>query len=115
MTSLASGWDAWREKSLDLVKRPPGGVQTPISPGLGMVGPPGNTSSYAPTGPQNRRSGRPAAFGPQGAEGSKYHDLRPNPPPNYINDVDMEVNWYSPFQPIWPYGPPYITGPREWD
>ena len=113
MTSLASGWEAWKERQADIVKRPHGGTQSPISPGFGMVGPPGNTPSWAPTGPKDRQSGRPAMFGPGPTE-SKYSDGR-TLPPNYISDVNMEANWYSPFQPIWPYGPPYLTTPREWD
>lgn len=52
---------------------------------------------------------------PQGAAESKYRDARPDQPPPWIDDVDMEENWYSPFQPIWPFGPPKNVVPREWD
>jgi hypothetical protein len=27
----------------------------------------------------------------------------------------MEANWFSPFQPVWPFGPPNVSRPREWD
>lgn len=36
-------------------------------------------------------------------------------PPNYIDDVDIGRNWFSPMQPVWPFGPPYVTWPRAWD
>lgn len=36
-------------------------------------------------------------------------------PPNTIASVNEELNWYSPFQPIAPFGPPYVLNPREWD
>lgn len=48
--------------------------------------------------------------------GSKYApENQPAPPPNTITDVDLSRNWFSPFQPITPFGPPYVTYPREWD
>lgn len=119
-----------------------------ISPGVGMMGPPGNTASRAPAGPANRPSGNagwgykppPARqpydkpefstepwfgnvpgqqFGvPSGgyeAWPDKYNYERPNQPPPWIDDVDMRSIWYSPFQPVWPFGPPYYNVPREWD
>jgi hypothetical protein len=46
---------------------------------------------------------------------SKYRTVRPDQPPPYIRDVDIDYNWFSPFQPVWPFGPPYVTYPREWD
>lgn len=36
-------------------------------------------------------------------------------PAPYIDDVDIDLNWFSPFQPVWPFGPPYVNYPREWD
>jgi HK97 family phage portal protein len=36
-------------------------------------------------------------------------------PPNTISSVDEDQNWFSPFQPILPFGPPYVTNPRDWD
>ncbi len=46
---------------------------------------------------------------------SQYRNERPVQPPPYIRDVDIDYNWFSPFQPVWPFGPPYVTYPREWD
>lgn len=133
----------------DVTKGPRGGNLAHINPGLGMMGPPGNTASRAPTGPRRRPSGnagvgfggdhRPPAqrqpydkpdfstepwfgtqqFGvPAGAPPSlpsKYGSERPAQPPPWIDDVDMASIWYSPFEPIWPFGPPYYTRPREWN
>ena len=98
------------------------------SPGFGLMGGHLNTSSRAPTGPANRPSGNnavglkqlPQQFGvPSGVDfnqgPSKYQGARPNQPPPWINDVDMASIWYSPMEPVWPFGPPYYTVPREWD
>ena len=99
----------------------------PYSPGFGLMGNPG-TSSRAPTGPANRPSGNTAVglrsnveqFGvPSGinpsTEPSKYFNARPDQPTPWITDVDMSNVWYSPMQPVWPFGPPVNTTPREWD
>jgi hypothetical protein len=87
-----------------------------------------NTASRAPYGPPNRPSGNnavglkqfPQQFGvPSGINGrqgqSKYDYMRPNQPPPWIDDVDMANIWYSPMEPVWPFGPPYYNNPREWD
>ena len=94
-----------QEQGSTLVKAPAsGGVRAPISPGFGNMGyqQPGNI----PGG----NIGLPA---PQGH--SQYNNDRPNQPPPYIEDVDMSSNWWSPMQPVWPFGPPGIARPREWD
>ena len=46
---------------------------------------------------------------------SQYSGERPSQPPNEIADVDVGANWFSPMQPVAPYGPPSVTRPREWD
>lgn len=97
------------------------------SPGFGMMGHL-NTSSRAPYGPNARPSGNnaiglkqwPQQFGvPSGVDGggrpSKYSDRRPDQPPPWIDDVDMSSIWYSPMEPVWPFGPPYYNTPREWN
>lgn len=99
----------WYARQQALAKIAPGGFASP----LGMMGPPGNTPSRAPTGPRGRPSGYPGDTGTPSE--SKYTFERPSQPAPYISDVDMAANWWSPFQPIWPYGPPWITRPREWD
>ncbi|GEM_PF-3498491 len=48
------------------------------------------------------------------ASTSQYSAPRPQPP-NTISDVDTGANWWSPLQPLTPFGPPGITYPREWD
>ncbi len=46
---------------------------------------------------------------------SQYRNVRPDQPPNFIDDVDIDYNWFTPFQPVWPFGPPYVGYTREWD
>lgn len=104
----------------------------------------GLTSSQAPAGPNGRRSGLRAMGGGSmptkgmtnaskteawfGQPGygiapnedrtmlpSKYLQERSTQPPPWINDVDMGNVWYSPMQPVWPFGPPYVNQPREWN
>lgn len=109
-----SFWE-WEQEKKRLGKAPAtGGRQSPVAPGYGMTGPPGNTSSFAPTaGPSNFRDGMqgsPSLFGSE----SKYSQPISQPQP-WIDDVDMESTWWSPFQPVYPYGPPYINQPREWN
>jgi hypothetical protein len=108
-----------------------GGIQSSISnysPGFGLMGHL-NTNSRAPTGPNGRRSGNQAVglksyteqqFGvPSGVDfqqgPSQYRNARPNQPPPWIDDVDMASVWYSPMEPVWPFGPPDYTVPREWN
>lgn len=98
------------------------------NPGFGMMGASLNTASRAPAGPPNRPSGNaavglkqwPQQFGvPSGINGtfgqSKYDQRRPEQPLPWIDDVNMASIWYSPMEPVWPFGPPYYTVPREWD
>lgn len=141
-------FEEYRQEALYKAPRG-GGRQSPLgaySPGFGLMGNSGNTSSRAPTGPNSRPSGNPAVgwkpppsrqpydrpsdetwFGdrqqqygvPSGraaASGqSQYAYARPNQPTPWIDDVDMSSIWYSPMEPVWPFGPPYYTTPREWD
>ena len=124
--------DEWRfEKA-----RGEGANVAHISPGFGLMGGHLNTSSRAPYGPPNRPSGNnavglksfpnknlpqsPQQFGvPSGVDfnqgQSKYDVLRPNQPPPWIDDVDLASIWYSPMEPVWPFGPPYYNVPREWN
>jgi hypothetical protein len=46
---------------------------------------------------------------------SRYADMRPDQPPPWIDDVDMANLWYSPMEPVWPFGPPYTNVPVEWN
>lgn len=98
------------------------------SPGFGLMGGSLNTNSRAPTGPSNRPSGNnavglkqfPQQFGvPSGVDyrqsQSQYANARPNQPPPWIDDVDMSSIWYSPMEPVWPFGPPFYNMPREWN
>lgn len=88
----------------DLEKAPRGGIATPIT--QSPWGHPGASSRVPPnSGLPSVATNRPSMY--TGGEGL-------NPPP-YIDDVDMAGNWYSPFQPVWPFGPPYINRAREWD
>lgn len=111
----------WKQERDRLAKAPTaGGIRAPLNPGVGMFGPPGNTPSYAPTGPRDRRSGLQGSPSPNSplpgpSDQSKYTYERPSQPDPWIDDVDMGSSWFSPFQPIWPYGPPWQTRPREFD
>jgi HK97 family phage portal protein len=73
------------------------------------------------SGPVNANFGQPGRVGAPGSipvateSRSQYANLRPIQPPNEINDVDINLNWFSPFQPITPFGPPYVDSPREFD
>jgi hypothetical protein len=49
----------------------------------------------------------------EGVSQSKY-EVEQVQPPNLISDVGTN-NWWSPFQPIAPFGPPTTTFLREWD
>jgi len=120
----------WRQEALLKAPRS-GGIQTPVAqygPGFGNFGHLGNTNSRAPAGPRNRPSGNPGVgfnnasqqFGvPSGVNynqgPSQYSLARPNQPPPWIDDVDMGNTWYSPFEPVWPFGPPNYTTPRDWN
>ena len=130
----------WSQEQDRLSKAPSGdGRQSPVSPGfspgVGMMGRYGgmSTSSFAPTGPANRNSGNrgwggkefpnnvtPQQFGVSSGVGynngpSKYSLDPPPQPPPWIDDVDMASIWYSPMEPVWPFGPPYYNQPREWN
>lgn len=103
------------------------GISSGFSPGFGLMGSM-NTTSRAPTGPRNRNSDNrgaglkqfPEQFGVPGgvnpARGpSKYDTQRPDQPLPWIEDVNMGSMWYSPMEPVWPFGPPAYTTPREWN
>lgn len=42
------------------------------------------------------------------------YETTDHPVPNIILDVGNQ-NWFSPFQPVQPFGPPYVNYPRDWD
>jgi len=110
-------FEEFRQNPMDLIKsimRPPptGGMNAQV----GMMGHL-STSSYAPTGPNSRPSNRQGTLMGALSEPprSKYYTPeRPMPTP-WIDDVDLSNTWYSPMQPVWPYGPPTITRPKEWN
>ncbi len=122
-----ASFDEWQQEAR-LAKMRGANIGAHYSPGFGLMGGSLNTSSRAPYGPPNRPSGNnavglkqePQQFGvPSGVQNpnvpSKYSFLRPNQPPPWIDDVDMASIWYSPMEPVWPFGPPYYNTPREWD
>jgi hypothetical protein len=106
------------------IRPPPGHQSEPLerSPTLGpgaVVQPIPAAQRFAgrgPLGPQDRPGSRAnAAVRPDGMPPSKYQQNQPAQPPNQIADVDLDANWFSPFQPVAPFGPPGVTYPREWD
>src|SRR5579885_2199511 len=112
-------FDEWYRQQKYLQKAPArGGVSAPvnagiINPGYGMAGPPGNTASFA--NPYNINPYNPPGMPSPANTQSKYFYERGEQPQPWVDDIDMASNWWSPFEPIWPYGPPTITRPREWD
>lgn len=124
-------FEEWGQENR-LMKAPrSGGAQSSLahySPGFGLMGQSLNTNSRAPTGPNRRQDGNPGVglkqnpqqFGvPSGVTyqqgSSQYTGQRRDQPTPWINDVDMANVWYSPFQPVWPFGPPSYTVPRDWN
>lgn len=108
------------------------GQRTPISPGAGLMGPmspdrqqqkpPFAGDAYRHPGytPGSRSYGGSIGLPAPGNVGgperdSKYRQERLEEPVPWVDDIDMNTNWFSPFQPVWPFGPPNITRPREWD
>jgi hypothetical protein len=88
-----------------------GASQTQLHPGV--------SAGNAPTGNQNAvRPPRNPIGTPGTAYGggpSIYNELAGRQPKNTIDEVDLDGNWYSPFQPIEPFGPPYVNYPRAFD
>jgi hypothetical protein len=100
------------EWQTDLLKSPTRGMNLGgYSPGFGLMG--GNTNSRAQTGPNSRPSGNPGVGFKESP--SKYNMIRPDQPLPWIDDVNMANVWYSPMEPVWPFGPPFVTTPREWN
>ena len=90
-----------RRESWSMSKGPrlsPGASSSPINPG------------FATTGVGVRH---PGAEQTGGSRNSTYQTRSPAGQPTVIEDVDLS-NFYSPFQPIVPFGYPG-TPPREWD
>lgn len=86
----------------------------PISPGLGMSGHLSNPGRRIGNSYTDRQAylGNPGRNGPRR---SQYLADSRSQPPAWIDDVDMETTWYSPMEPVWPYGPPWANRPREWN
>jgi Phage portal protein/Phage Mu protein F like protein/High potential iron-sulfur protein len=114
----------------------PGASRSPINPNAGMVARPqgpfaqhgGNVSRQTllarPTTGSRADAAIPARQGPAsnqntlnvGAESATiYEQMAPPQPPNAISDVTIDRNWFSPFQPVTPFGPPWQTYPRAYD
>lgn len=89
------------------VRVSPGATLSPVNPAFGGMGPstPGLSPSVAPPTPGTRQG--------SGHE-SKYTQNPGSPTPYVIEDVDL-ANWFSPLQPVVPFGPPQITHARDWD
>jgi hypothetical protein len=100
-------FDEWRQEQERLNKLPTsGGRQTSLAP-------PGNVAQIPVMAPHEFTGTNFGVASP--GSNSKYRDERPSQPPATIEDVDLDDNWYSPFQPLAPFGPPYQTRPVEWD
>jgi hypothetical protein len=88
-----------------------------FNPQGGAPGHPGVAPGQMPTGPQNLQGSRAAAAIPQQGPQypSRYNEAANPRPPDYISDVDLSGNIWSPFQPIIPFGPPGVLYPRAFD
>lgn len=97
-----------------MAKRGDGGKKTPMPhPGVSAQ----SVATTAPRGAAARRpaTSTPAAMGIQAeTPPSKYNEMVGAPNPVIIRDVDPD-NWFSPFQPIAPFGPPTVRYPRAFD
>lgn len=108
----------WQQEQARLGKSPArGGIQTPIgsySPGSGLVQQGRLDTTDRSSGGNRGMPGPWSTAGP--SPNSKYTEGRPEGSPDpWVDDIDMGGNFFSPFQPVWPFGPPNITVPREWD
>jgi Inorganic Pyrophosphatase len=100
-------FDEWVQEQQRLKKLPAsGGRQTSLAS-------PGNVAAMPIQAPHEFTGASFGAATP--SSNSKYRNERPDQPPSTIDDVDLSDNWYSPFQPLAPFGPPYQTRPVEWD
>lgn len=87
-----------------------------VGPAWNGAGGPGNTASNVPNNPQLQGSRAAAAIPlPPGQAPSRYNEVAGPNPPTYISDVDLSQNIWSPFQPVVPFGPPYVNYPRTFD
>jgi portal protein len=76
---------------------------------------PGDTASQV-RGDPNTQGDRGAAAIPVPGQGpSRYNQAAGPVPPTYVSDVDISQNIWSPFQPVVPFGPPYVNYPRTYD
>ena len=87
-------------------------------------GVPNNTGPWTPGDSASQIFGTPKLRGdrgasavplPPGREPSRYNQVAGEQPPTYIEDVDINQNIWSPFQPVVPFGPPYVGYPRTFD
>jgi|SRR5580765_378213 len=92
-------YEEWAQEQREMAKTPRGGRSSSISAPYPHPAAPANAPGLPYPGPSK----------------SKYKTEGRIQPQGYIDDVDIAENWYSPFQPIYPYGPPSINRPREWD
>lgn len=87
----------------------PGANQAGISPNAGFNG----QLTVSPSRGVGTRDGSAGDIPPNSRGGSQWDAPRAQPP-DQISDVSAN-NWFSPFQPVTPFGPPWIQRPREWD
>ena len=83
--------------------------RAPSVPPGSMVGPVGPRA-----GASNYRMGGRNATDPSSVPPSRYDSSWPMVQ-TLIQDVSQNRNWFTPNQPIVPFGPPYSSYPREWD
>ena len=90
---------------------PQGGRPEKVGPGRAIAT--GGLRHNIPASiPQNPNAG--ALRSSPDASESQYANWRPQPPAPYIRDVDLGENFFSPFQPIFPFASTRVP-PRTWD
>jgi hypothetical protein len=93
----------------------PGASRTPINPQAGAMQRPGNVAGTRMGARPTTGSRANAAVG-SGVEPATVYEVMASPqPPPTVSDVTIDRNWFSPFQPVTPFGPPWVGYPRAYD
>lgn len=90
----------------------PGAQMTPINPAFGAAG---RFPGQRPQQNMGGTDGRANIVGNGAQPPTIYERTAPPQPPNVISDVNIDRNWFTPLQPVAPFGPPYVNSTRVFD